>query len=224
MDNIYAIIPVTTFKNAKTRLSPFLSAEERENLLKAMLRDVTDTLKKHVDKIFIISRDEDVLRYAESLNVNTIQENDNSNLNKALTQAMKICKGKTRKIIIVPSDIPLIGKTNVQMLIDASKSLDFIIVPSKGGGTNMIIMKPMAIHTRFEGFSYQEHIKAAERKKLNPQVHDSFFMALDVNTTEDLGEIMLHGNNTHTRKYLKELKVSVESYRGSERLKVTRAD
>ena len=117
MDNIYAIIPVTTFKNAKTRLSPFLSAEERENLLKAMLRDVTDTLKKHVDKIFIISRDEDVLSYAESLNVNTIQENDNSNLNKALTQAMKICKGKTRKVIIVPSDIPLIGKTNVQMLI-----------------------------------------------------------------------------------------------------------
>ena len=53
-----------------------------------MLHDVTDTLKKHVDKIFIISRDEDVLSYAESLNVNTILENDNSNLNKALTQAM----------------------------------------------------------------------------------------------------------------------------------------
>ena len=177
-----------------------------------------------MDKIFIISRDEDVLSYAESLKLDTILEDENSNLNKALTQAMKYCKGKTKKVIIVPSDIPLIGKTNVGMLIEASKNLNFIIVPAKGGGTNMIIMKPMAIHTRFEGFSYQEHIKAAERKKLNPQVHDSFFMALDVNTTEDLGEIMLHGTNTHTRKYLKELKVSVESYRGSERLKVTRAD
>ena len=208
MDDIYAIIPVTTFKNAKTRLSPFLTEEEREKLLKVMLHDVTDTLKKYVDKIYIISRDEEVLKYAESLNVNTILENENSNLNKALTQAMKICKGKTRKIIIVPSDIPLIGKTNVQMLIDASKNLDFIIVPSKGGGTNMIIMKPMAIRTRFEGFSYKEHVKVAEKKKLNPQVHDSFFMALDVNTTE----------------YLKELKVNVESFRGSERLKVTRAD
>ena len=222
MDDIYAIIPVSKFKNAKTRLSPFLTEEEREGLLKAMLHDVTDTLKKYVDKIYIISRDEDVLTYAEKLNLGTILEDENSNLNKALKQAMKYCKGKAKKIIIVPSDVPLMGKTNVQMLIDASKSLDFIIVPSKGGGTNMIIMKPMAIHTRFEGFSYKEHVQAAERKKLNPQVHDSFFMALDVNTAEDLGEIMIHGEKTHTRKYLKELKVNVEPFRGSERLKVTR--
>ena len=224
MDEIYAIIPISTFKNAKTRLSPFLSEKEREELLKVMLHDVTDTLKKHVDKIFIISHDADVLSYAESLNLNTLLENDNSNLNKALTQAMKYCKGKTKRILIVPSDIPLIGKTNVKMLIDASKNLDFIIVPSKGGGTNMIITKPMAIRTKFEGLSYKKHLKAAEQNKLNPQVHDSLFMALDVNTAEDLGEIMIHGDKTHTRQYLKELKVNVESYRGSERLKVTRDD
>ena len=151
MDNIYAIIPVSKFKNAKTRLSPFLSEKEREKLLKVMLQDVTDTLKRYVDKIFII-------------------------------------------------------------------------VPSKGGGTNMMIMKPMGIHTKFEGFSYKEHVKAAERKKLNPQVHDSFFMALDVNTAEDLGEIMIHGEKTHTRKYLKELKVKFEPSRGSERINVTRSD
>ena len=88
----------------------------------------------------------------------------------------------------------------------------------------MIIMKPMAIHTQFEGFSYKKHVRVAEKKSLNPQVHDSFFMALDVNTTEDLGEILLHGDKTHTRQYLKELKISVESHRGSERLKVTRDD
>lgn len=224
MDNIYAIIPVTKFKNAKTRLSPFLSEYEREELLKVMLHDVTDALKKHVDKIIIISRDEDVLRYAESLNLETILEDENSNLNKALTQSMKYCKGKTRKVMIVPSDIPLIGKTNIKILIDASKNLDFIIVPSKGGGTNMIIMKPLAIRTKYEGFSYQKHLNEANRKKLNPQVHDSFFMALDVNTTEDLGEIMIHGEKTHTRKYLKELKVTFEPFRGSERIKVTRDD
>ena len=45
MDKIYAIIPVSQFSNAKTRLSPFLSPEERENLLKAMLKDITTALK-----------------------------------------------------------------------------------------------------------------------------------------------------------------------------------
>ena len=82
MDEIYAIIPVTKFKNAKTRLSPFLSEEEREKLLKVMLHDVTDALKKHVDKVIVISRDEDVLSYAKSLNLETILEDENSNLNK----------------------------------------------------------------------------------------------------------------------------------------------
>ncbi|MEE1133788.1 MAG: 2-phospho-L-lactate guanylyltransferase, partial [Methanobrevibacter sp.] len=78
------------------------------------------------------------------------------------------------------------------------------------------------IHTRYEGFSYKEHVQAAERKKLNPQVHDSFFMALDVNTAEDLGEIMIHGEKTHTRKYLKELKVQFEPSREITRINVTR--
>lgn len=222
MDSIYAIIPVSKFKNAKTRLSPFLSEDEREGLLKVMLKDVTDVLKKCVDKVFIISADEEVLNYAVSLGLDTILENDNSNLNKALVQAMKYCKGKCKKIMIVPSDVPLIGKTNIKLVIESSKQLEFIIVPSKGGGTNTIIMKPMAIRPKFGDFSYKEHVGAADRKNLNPQVHDSLFMALDVNTTEDLGEIIVHGEKTHTRKFLKELKINVESIHGSERLKVTR--
>ena len=222
MDEIYGIIPVSRFKECKTRLSPFLNEEERENLLKVMLKDVTESVAKYVDNIIIISADDDVLNYGKSLNLKTLKENENSNLNKALKQAMDYCKSKAKKVIILPSDVPLIGKTNIKMLIDSSKSLDFIIVPSKGGGTNTIIMKPGAIRTKFGDFSYKEHVNAADRKNLNPQVHDSFFMALDVNTTEDLGEIMVHGENTNTRKYLKELKINVESVHGSERLKVTR--
>jgi 2-phospho-L-lactate guanylyltransferase len=223
MDEIYGIIPVSKFKNAKTRLSPFLNETERENLLKAMLKDVTNSLKNYVDKIIIISSDENVLDYCKKLNVETIEENENSNLNKALKQAMEYCKLKAKKVVIVPSDIPLIGKTNIQLLIEHSKSLDFIIVPSKGGGTNILIMKPLAIFTKFGDFSYLEHIKLAEKKKLNPIVHDSFFIALDVNTTEDLGEIILHGNKTETKKYLKSLNIKVESIHGSERLKVERS-
>lgn len=222
MDKIYAIIPVSQFSNAKTRLSPFLEPKERENLLKAMLKDITKTLKPIVDDILIISKDKDVLSFAKKLELNTIIEEDNSNLNKALKQAMKDCKKKTRKVIILPSDIPLIGKTNVKLLIDYSKKLDFIILPSKGGGTNALLIKPLAIDMKFGEFSFKRHIEEAEKKNLKPLVHDSFYMALDVNTTEDLGEIMIHGEGTETKKYLESLGIKVESIHGHERLKVTR--
>lgn len=233
MDNIYAIIPVSQFANAKTRLSPFLSPEEREKLLKAMLKDITIALKPVTDKIIIISKDEDVLAYAEELELTTIIEednpktknlkaSDNSGLNIALKQAMKWSRTKVRKVIILPSDIPLIGKTNIKLLINQAKKLDFIIVPSKGGGTNTLITKPLAIDMKFGEFSFQKHIDEATKKKLNPMIHDSFYMALDVNTTEDLGEIMIHGNGTETKKYLESLNIKVESIHGHERLKVTR--
>ena len=227
MDKIYAIIPVNQFANAKTRLSPFLSPEERKNLLKAMLKDIAITLKPIVDDIIIISKDAEVLAYAEELELTALVEEDHKSskaskngdegpLNKALKQAMKWCRKKTRKVIILPSDIPLIGKTNIKLLIDQAKNLDFIIVPSKGGGTNALIIKPLSIDMKFGGFSFKKHIEEA------PLVHDSFYMALDVNTTEDLGEIMLHGNGTETKKYLESLGIKVESFRGHERLKVTR--
>ncbi|MDL2246837.1 2-phospho-L-lactate guanylyltransferase [Methanobrevibacter sp. OttesenSCG-928-K11] len=222
MDEIYAIIPVSKFKNAKTRLSPFLNEQEREDILKAMLKDVTDALKECVDKIILISSDEDVLDYAHKLNIDTLKENENSNLNKALHQAMDYCKDKVEKIVITPSDIPLIGKTNINLLIEQGKTIDFMIIPSKGGGTNLLLIEPNAIPVKFGDFSFISHIKEATEKEITPYIQDSFFIALDVNTTEDLGEIMVHGNNTETKNFLKSLNIKVESIHGSNRLKVTR--
>lgn len=222
MDEIYAIIPVSKFKHAKTRLSPFLNEKERENLLKAMLKDVTDTLKNHIDKIILISADEDVLNYANQLKISTIKENDNSNLNKAIGQAMNYCKNKTKKVLITPSDIPLIKKIDMKLLTEKSKKYESVISPSKGGGTNILIIKPEAIETKFGDFSFIKHLKEIEKSKLNYYIFDSFFIALDVNTTEDLGEIIVHGNNTKTKEYLESINITVESIHGSERLKVTR--
>ena len=224
MDEIYAIIPVSRFSNAKTRLSPFLELKEREKLLKAMLKDVTKTLKPVVDEIIIISADKEVLEYANKLEVLTLVENEGLNLNTAISQAMDWCRHKTKKVFIVPSDIPLISKTNIDALIESAKALDFVIVPSKGGGTNGLIIKPLSIDMKFGEFSFKNHIKEANKNGFDPVIYDSFYMSLDVNIAEDLGEIMIHGSGCETQCYLKDLKISVESIHGAERLKVTRPD
>ncbi|MCC7561959.1 MAG: 2-phospho-L-lactate guanylyltransferase [Methanobrevibacter arboriphilus] len=224
MDEIYAIIPVSKFSNAKTRLSPFLELKEREKLLKAMLKDVTKTLKPVVDEIIIISADKEVLEYANKLEVLTLVENEGLNLNTAISQAMDWCRHKTKKVFIVPSDIPLISKTNIDALIESAKTLDFVIVPSKGGGTNGLIIKPLSMDMKFGEFSFKNHIKEANKNGFDPVIYDSFYMSLDVNIAEDLGEIMIHGSGSKTQSYLKDLKIGVKSIHGAERLKVTRSD
>ncbi|BAW31139.1 MAG TPA: 2-phospho-L-lactate guanylyltransferase [Methanothermobacter sp.] len=219
---IYGIIPVSPFAHAKTRLSPTLSPTERENLLKVMLKDVTKNLKKNLDKVIVISADWNVLNFAQKLGVQTLKEKGKTDLNGALQQAVEWCESKCDKILIVPSDVPLLGKTNLKGLIEDAEKYDVIIAPAKGGGTNALLFPPETIKLRFGDCSFFEHVKEAKRLKLSIKIHDSFYLSLDVNTAEDLGEIILHGKNTHTKSYLEDLKLKVKPSRGVERLQIER--
>ncbi|MBC7100312.1 MAG: 2-phospho-L-lactate guanylyltransferase [Methanobacteriales archaeon] len=217
---IYGIIPVSPFAHAKTRLSPTLSPSERKNLLKVMLKDVTKSLKENVNEVIVISADKEVLHFADELKVQTLKEKGQTDLNGALEQAVKWCESKCDKVIIVPSDVPLIGKANIKGLIQDAEKYDIIIAPAKGGGTNALLFPPRTIKLRFGDCSFFEHIKEAKRLKLSIKIHDSFYLSLDVNTAEDLGEIILHGKNTYTRSYLEDLKLKVKPSRGAERLRI----
>lgn len=222
MKKTFAIIPVSRFSHAKTRLSPTLSPSEREGLLKAMLMDVTNSLKNIVSEVVVISSDEDVLDFAYDLGVKIIQEKGQTDLNGALQQAVDWCVGECDNVIITPSDIPLLSLANPENLIAESEKYDLVIAPAKGGGTNAIIFKPNTINLKFGDCSFFEHLKDAEMKGLSFQIYDSFYLSLDVNTAEDLGEIILHGTGTHTQEYLKKLNLVVKPYRGSDRLEIVR--
>jgi 2-phospho-L-lactate guanylyltransferase len=218
----YAIIPVSRFSHAKTRLSPTLTPSEREGLLKAMLTDVTSALKNHVDRVVVISSDEDVLEFAYGLGVTILQEKGQTDLNGALKQAVEWCSGECSKVIITPSDIPLLGLANPKKIIEDSEKYDVVIAPAKGGGTNAIVFQPEAIELKFGECSFFEHLLEAKNNGLTSKIYDSFYLSLDVNTAEDLGEIMLHGPNTNTQEYLKKLNLTVKPFHGAERLEVKR--
>ena len=50
MKDLVAIIPVSSFNESKTRLSPFLNEKERIQLLKYMLKDIITTIENEVDE------------------------------------------------------------------------------------------------------------------------------------------------------------------------------
>ncbi|MBI5681431.1 MAG: 2-phospho-L-lactate guanylyltransferase [Methanobacterium sp.] len=222
MKKTFAIIPVSKFSDAKTRLSPKLTVLERENLLKAMLKDVIKALNGSVENTVIISSDDNVLNYANDLGVITLKENGVTDLNGALAQAMRYCSNYCDNVLIIPSDVPLIKKSHVNDILNKSKEFNVIIAPAKGGGTNTLLCPSSGFSVKFGDYSFFEHIKEAKKKDLIFKIYDSFYLSLDVNTAEDLGEIMLHGDETEARAYLRKIHLKVRSNHGSERLNVNR--
>lgn len=218
----YAIIPVSRFVHAKTRLSPTLTPKERENLLKAMLKDVAAALVGNVDQVVVISSDQDVLDYADGLNLETLYEEGETDLNGALTQAVDYCSKYCSKVLVVPSDIPLLQEGHVKSILKMGREFDVAIAPAKGGGTNALLCPVQGMTMQFGDCSFFKHIELAVNNGLTHTIYDSFYLSLDVNTAEDLGEIMLHGENTHTQRFLNELKLKVQSHHGVERLHVLR--
>lgn len=218
----FAVIPVSRFSNAKTRLSPTLSPIERENLLKSMLKDVIRVLNNTVDQVLVISSDPDVLNFVQELNVLSLEEQGNTDLNGALTQAVEWCSKNCSKVLIVPSDVPLIKDEHVQEILKRGEKYDVVIAPAKGGGTNSLLCPTHGMEMKFGDCSFFKHLKEAQRNGLSRSIYDSFYLSLDVNTAEDLGEIMIHGKDTETRAFLKELMIKVQSNHGIERLRVMR--
>ena len=222
MKKTYAIIPVSRFSQAKTRLSPTLTPLERENLLKAMLKDVINTIKGSVDKVVVISSDKDVLNFVNELNVVCLKEEGKTDLNGALMQAVSWCSKHADQVLIIPSDIPLIRKSQAQEMVELADKWPVIIAPAKGGGTNALLIPTKGVKMKFGDCSFFQHLKEAENSGLRRYIYDSFYLSLDVNTAEDLGEIMIHGSGTETRKFLKNIGLKVKSNHGVERLRVER--
>lgn len=218
----FAIIPVSRFSHAKTRLSPTLTPIERENLLKAMLKDVISVLKNNVDHVLVISSDKEVLDYIHRLDIEILQEQGVTDLNGALEQALEYCSKYCEKVLVVPSDIPLIKEGHVKSILKMGGEYDVVIAPAKGGGTNALLCPAEGMSMQFGECSFFKHLEVADENGFTHTVYDSFYLALDVNTAEDLGEIMLHGENTYTQKFLKGLKLEVRSNHGVERLHVLR--
>lgn len=225
MKNIITIIPVSSFNNSKTRLSPFLSENERTLLLKYMLKDIITNIKSNASKVIITSKDEDVLDYARNLKLNIYKEkkHDSNHLNNSLIDVLNYIKEEYDQYntLILPADIPLIKDKNMRYIKDNEN--DFIISPSKGGGTNLLyINQEYDYIPQFGEFSFFKHVKEAEKRNMNINIYDSFYLSLDINTPQDLGELLLHGVNTNTYNYLNSLNIKVENNHGQERLHVYR--
>jgi 2-phospho-L-lactate/phosphoenolpyruvate guanylyltransferase len=180
-----AVIPYKKAR-AKSRLSPVLSQEEREELVELMLNQVIDSVKAAgIETIDILSPSMYGLENIRGTRVFL----DKRDLNGALNSYLELAE---EAVLIVMADLPLLSPDHIKEITSTKE--DICIVPGKGGGTNVLFIRnPSSYRVRYYGSSFLAHCSIAAESGQNIEVYDSFLASTDIDEPEDLVELLIHG-------------------------------
>ena len=191
----HAIVPVKPFERAKTRLARVLSPEARRVLVSAMFLDVLAALRsaRAVEQLWVVSLDREILAQAKRMGAAPLEEEFDMGLNRALRFATRTAAERgAERVLILPSDIPLVTAADIDALVAASSRLkskrSVIAVPSREGtGTNALLRTPPAVIPPLFGMgSLRRHAREAARRGAAFRVRRSPRMELDVDTPAEL--------------------------------------
>ena len=198
---IAAIIPVKTFSKAKTRLN--LSLDQKLELCQIMLEEVVGTIfnSKKIDKIVVVSKDEEAFKLTKKFNVIDIFDNEESGVNHAVSLADNYLEqNEYDASIVFPQDIPFLKEADIENLLKYQKfPKSALIVPSRRfDGTNALLRTPVNLmETHYDEDSYKIHLEVGKSLTSNTSLVLLRRIMMDVDNPEDL-EFLLKQNEKPT--------------------------
>ena len=164
-----------------------LSRTEREQFVELMLRDVVCSLREAGVK------DIDILATAEYSSLSDLGVNfvvDPADLNESINKYLKIVD---QPVLIIMADLPLTRPEQLKNIISSEE--DVVIVPGKGGGTNILFIKePAGFYVCYYGMSFRNHCMIAKELHHSLRIYDSFMLSTDIDEPQDIVEMLLHGH------------------------------
>jgi 2-phospho-L-lactate guanylyltransferase len=208
---VWAVIPVKQISQAKQRLSPLLSTEERRNFFSAMLEDVLSMMVKidFFEKIILATNCPHAISIAGRHGITHFETGPDDGLNQAAGETVNhLLENGIRDMFLIPGDIPLITEEEINNVLRAHPSAPSLtIIPSRDKlGSNCILLSPPSrIPLKFGPDSYFRHLEIAQTNglKINPMVFPGF--GLDIDEPKDLFELLKAEGNTLSQKYLRQL-------------------
>ena len=208
---MWAVIPVKQISQAKQRLSPLLSTEERRDFFSAMLEDVLSVMVKidFFEKIILATNCPHAISIAGRHGITHFETGPDDGLNQAAGETVNhLLENGIRDMFLIPGDIPLITEEEINSVLKAHPSAPSLtIIPSRDKlGSNCILLSPPSrIPLKFGPDSYFRHLEIAQTNglKINPMVFPGF--GLDIDEPKDLFELLKAEGNTRSQKYLRQL-------------------
>jgi 2-phospho-L-lactate guanylyltransferase len=185
-----ALVPVKALNEAKSRLAPSLTQEQRKTLVLDMLHHVIATLlaSEALEGVTVVSPDPLVLEKARIWGAYAqIEEVHGHNPALSVAAERELATGATA-LLTISADLPLLHPYDVQGMVELSRLYDVVLAPSwEGTGTNALLVRPpLALPYLFGPGSLQHYLKEIHKKHLASMLYNSIGMALDVDTIDDI--------------------------------------
>jgi 2-phospho-L-lactate guanylyltransferase len=192
--DVGAVVPVKRLGYALGRLSGVLHRADRRVLQSAMLGDVLSALagSARIDEIVVVTSDHRARAVAESVGARTVADHDPpEGINAAVELGIDALD--SRSALIVVSDLPLIMSSDIDHLVGAAPEGEAVVLARSedGTGTNaMLVTPPRALAPELGPGSLARHIAQASAAGIAAEVVYHPGIALDVDTPDDLSELM----------------------------------
>lgn len=186
------LIPVKRVANAKQRLSAHFSPAERAALAHALWQDFFRVVAavRELDRIFVVSAEEEVLERARQYSWETIPESQQISESASVDFGSRWCADRgVQALLRLPVDLPLIEPQDIESLFEAVPSTPgAVIVPSRDGdGTNALLRTPPDLFpSRFGPGSFAKHLAEARQTGFEPRIVRNPRIEIDIDDLQDL--------------------------------------
>ena len=215
MSTIAAILPAKQFETSKQRLAPQVQLGNRRALVESMFSDAMLALRRvpSIDQIFVVTSDPVAAQIASGHETIVVEDTASSHSEAAQLGIARALEMGATRALLVPGDCPLLDPTELeQLLARPVPARSVLIVPDRHGeGTNALLLTPPdAMPPSFGEGSRQRHTELATAHGATPEIVHLPSLALDIDTPEDLAELLemfasTRGRAAHTRGMLSQL-------------------
>jgi 2-phospho-L-lactate guanylyltransferase len=163
---VWAVVVARTGPTAKSRLAPVMDPLQRQDLARAMLREVLRTCGAAGFGGTVVVTDTEPGRMIARLNGAEAVVDPGRGLNAAVTLGIEAASG-AQAVLVLPGDVPLVTPADLEAMLQAADAGDrvAVVVPDAAGrGTNALLLRPpRLIAPAFGDGSCERHLEAARR-------------------------------------------------------------
>jgi 2-phospho-L-lactate/phosphoenolpyruvate guanylyltransferase len=214
------VIPIRGFARAKKRLGPLLSDTERSEIMRHMVIDVLSavSMAEGISGLLVVTNDGQVQQLVRAYGAEVLPEpkiapDSLGRLipNEMLNAIIRMAAGTSAErgedgILILPADVPFVTTNSLESLLARHKNSGVTLVPARtDGGTNALALSPPEVIAPAFGLSSsQRHCELARAQGIEPTLLNVAELALDIDTVDDLREMLASPLRCSTQDYLKE--------------------